>query len=114
MNPKLKTGRTSKKLSKDFERLDKEGQECAEALRKCLLPMTNVLGSNPPPWSGVARPTWELVIEDMRSRDNTGKLKYGVRHQHDNGRNHLQDAYEEALDLAVYLRAQIEKERSSL
>jgi len=66
---------------------------------------------NPPPKPGKAPATWSLVIRDMRQRDRTGAKKYGVRHQHDNGRNHLQDAYEEALDLAVYLRAEIEKQR---
>lgn len=63
----------------------------------------------PDPERGEARPTWELVIEDMKRRDAEGARKYGVRLQHDNGRDHLVDAYQEALDLAVYLRAAIAK-----
>lgn len=50
------------------------------------------------------RPTWEIVIEDMRARDAIGTHKYGVPLRPHNGRNSLQDAYEEALDLAVYLK----------
>lgn len=49
-------------------------------------------------------PTWELVVEDMIKRDMAGRGKYGTPLQPFNGRNSLQDAYEEALDLAVYLK----------
>ncbi len=47
---------------------------------------------------------WELVIQDMQERDKVGRLKYGVPLQAFNGRNALIDAYQEVLDLAVYLR----------
>lgn len=50
---------------------------------------------------------WSLVIRDMADRDAMGLKKYGTRLQPNNGRNALQDAYEEALDLAVYLRQAI-------
>lgn len=68
--------------------------------------------SQPDPKPGIAPATWDLVVADMKARDATGASKYGVRHQHDNGRDHLVDAYEEALDLAVYLRAEIEKRKA--
>lgn len=64
-----------------------------------------------PPVPGEAPATWELVIADMKTRDHFGFLKYGIRHQHDNERDHLVDAYQEALDLALYLRAEIEKRK---
>lgn len=67
----------------------------------------------PLPQAGVGRKTWELVVDDMRERDEIGASKYGVRHQHDNGRDHLVDAYQEALDLCCYLRAEIERRRAS-
>lgn len=47
---------------------------------------------------------WSLVISDMANRDIIGAKKYGTRLQPNNGRDSLRDAYEEALDLAVYLR----------
>ena len=50
---------------------------------------------------------WDLVIEDMKARDNFGFRKYGVHLHGNNGRNALCDAYQEALDLAVYLRQEI-------
>ena len=50
---------------------------------------------------------WDLVIADMRERDAKGLAKYGVRLQPHNGRKALIDAYQEALDLAVYLRLEI-------
>lgn len=50
---------------------------------------------------------WDLVMADMRNRDQFGEAKYGVRLQPHNGRDFLADAYQEALDLAVYLRGAI-------
>lgn len=47
---------------------------------------------------------WPLVIKDMADRDNFGKEKYKQRLQGFNGRDMLMDAYQEVLDLAVYLR----------
>jgi hypothetical protein len=45
------------------------------------------------------------IIDDMRQRDAMGRERYGVPLTADNGRNHLVDAYQEALDLLVYLVA---------
>lgn len=47
---------------------------------------------------------WELVISDMQGRDALGTAKYGTRLQPHNGRDALVDAYQEALDMCVYLR----------
>jgi hypothetical protein len=44
------------------------------------------------------------VIADIRERERTGILVYGQALQPHNGRDALQDAYEEALDLACYLK----------
>ena len=50
---------------------------------------------------------WDLVITDMKIRDGFGTKKYRTRLQPFNGRNPLWDAYQEALDLVVYLRQAI-------
>jgi hypothetical protein len=50
-----------------------------------------------------------LLIKDARERDEIGTAKYGVPLQANNGRRPLIDAYQEALDLAVYLRQAIEE-----
>ena len=63
--------------------------------------------SNPPPIPNDSRPVWDRVIEDMRGRDATGRRTYGTPLQAFNGRDALKDAYEEALDLAVYLKQAI-------
>lgn len=65
----------------------------------------------PTPTSGA--PIWELVVADMKERDRIGRERYGTPLQAHNGRDALQDAYEEALDLAVYLRQAIEERRLS-
>lgn len=47
---------------------------------------------------------WDLVIEDMHSRDEIGQQRYGTRLQAHNGRDVLVDIYQELLDAAVYMR----------
>lgn len=60
----------------------------------------------PQPHNG--RPAvWDLVIADIEERDRMGAKKYGTRLQPHNGRSPLRDAYQEALDLVVYLRQAI-------
>jgi len=54
-----------------------------------------------------ADPIVVAITRDMRERDALGAAKYGVRHTALNGRDHLIDAYQEGLDLVVYLRAWI-------
>lgn len=46
----------------------------------------------------------ELVIKDQHARLQLGIQRYGTGLQAHNGRDMLRDAYEEALDLCVYLR----------
>lgn len=55
---------------------------------------------------------WKLVMADMEERRLHGITKYGVPVQPFNGRDALVDAYQEALDLCVYLRQAI-AERST-
>lgn len=50
---------------------------------------------------------FDQVIADLRDRDAIGFAEYGKPLTAFNGRDALWDAYEEALDLAVYLRQAI-------
>ena len=50
---------------------------------------------------------WHIVIMDMLNRDHIGRERYKTPLQPYNGRDALSDAYQEALDLAVYLRQAI-------
>lgn len=54
-----------------------------------------------------SRPILDMVIDDVRDRDRIGRAKYGTSLQAGNGRDPLVDAYQEALDLAFYLRQAI-------
>ena len=63
--------------------------------------------AQPQPTKNDLPAVWDLVIKDMRERDQVGIRKYGTRLQPHNGRDVLKDAYQEALDLAVYLRQAI-------
>lgn len=66
----------------------------------------------PPPIPNDKPATWDLVVTDMRARDAVGRERYGTPLQPGNGRNSLRDAYEEALDLCVYLRNALEEQAS--
>ena len=48
-----------------------------------------------------------LVKDDIEKRVQKGEKEYGERLTTFNGRNSLQDAYEEALDMAMYLKQAI-------
>lgn len=56
-----------------------------------------------------SKSSWEMVIEDMFVRNKFGKEKYGVELTPSTTEDMLQHAYEEALDLAVYLKTEIIK-----
>lgn len=55
-----------------------------------------------------------LVIEDIQKRIILGIERYGTPLQPLNGRDTMRDAYEEALDLTVYLRSVIEERKLAL
>lgn len=77
---------------------------------------------NPPPVPNDTKPLWEAVKDyaatwginippglslDMERRNQFGIDKYGTPLQAFNGRDFLQDAYEEALDFTVYLMGMV-------
>ena len=49
----------------------------------------------------------DLVLADIQARVEMGYQKYGTKLQTFNGRDALLDAYQEALDLVMYLRQAI-------
>jgi hypothetical protein len=63
----------------------------------------------PPPVPSARQAVWDLVIADMRERDQLGRERYGTPLQAFNGRRPLVDAYQELLDLVVYLRQELEE-----
>ena len=58
-------------------------------------------------------PTWAYVVEDMLQRNKDGKKKYGRQLDVNCPDDMLQHAYEEALDLAVYLKNRMLQEKAS-
>jgi hypothetical protein len=64
-----------------------------------------------PPPTGNGTPILELVAADLRARSEVGTRKYGTILRANNGRDALMDAYQEALDLCMYLRQAIEERR---
>jgi len=69
--------------------------------------MSERIKDQPEPVRSDRPPIWDMVIEDMRARDAVGLERYGTPLQGFNGRDALVDAYQEALDLCVYMRQAI-------
>ncbi len=67
--------------------------------------------NQPAPTANEHPPIVPQVIADLQTRMQLGIQRYGVALQPANGRDMLVDAYEEAQDLAVYLKGAIETER---
>jgi len=57
--------------------------------------------------TGDGTEVWPLVVADMHARNALGIKRYRTPLRAGNGRDALVDAYQEALDLAVYLRQAI-------
>lgn len=72
-----------------------------------VLPVDMINIPQPDPIENSSPAVWDLVMADMKERDQIGLTKYGTRLQPFNGRDSLIDAYQEALDLVVYLRQAI-------
>ena len=60
---------------------------------------------------GSGNPILGMVLADLTNRALEGADKYGEPLKAHNGRNPLWDAYQEALDLAMYLRQAIEEQQ---
>lgn len=56
---------------------------------------------------GTGNKVWREVVKDMKARNKFGTAKYGTPLKTFNGRNALIDAYQECLDLCVYLKQAI-------
>lgn len=63
----------------------------------------------PPPLPNDRPAIVDLVVADMIERKRIGIERYGTPLQPFNGRDSLVDAYQEALDLVMYLRQTIEE-----
>jgi hypothetical protein len=67
-------------------------------------------GAFPPP-SEQGMLVLPLVLSDLKERAAMGRKKYNNDYRVHTRENPLQEAYEEALDLVMYLRAHLEQEK---
>lgn len=65
----------------------------------------------PKPLKNNNPPIVDLVIKDMKDRKKLGLKRYGVALQANNGRDSLQDLYEELLDACIYIKQVLEEDR---
>lgn len=72
--------------------------------------MSNASEKQPDPTKGEKK-ILDLVLADINERAETGKSKYGTYLKTNNGRDALWDAYQEAVDLVMYIRQKIEEDK---
>jgi len=53
----------------------------------------------------------DLVVKDLEDRKALGIQRYGVALQANNGRNMLQDLYEELQDAVIYIKGVLEEKK---
>ena len=70
--------------------------------------MSKATDAQPAPLPGDVR-VLDLVLSDISERAEAGRRKYGCYLQAHNGRDALWDAYQEAIDLVMYLRQTIQE-----
>ena len=66
--------------------------------------ISNLSTPEPLPEQNNLPAVWDLVIDDMKARDQFGVDKYHMHLQPFNGRDALKDMYQELLDACVYAR----------
>jgi len=93
-----------------------EQLDASPAYRRCNRDGTWIVGvaDQPAPVGGEGRPIWELVIEDMKERDQLGRERYGTPLRARNGRVALVDLYHELLDAVVYCRQELAERGSKV
>ena len=69
--------------------------------------------SQPKPKQNDHTPTVDEVIKDLQARKELGLKRYGTYLQPHNGRDSLLDAYEEAMDLVIYLKNRIREDETN-
>jgi len=95
--------------SGDMEKLLDELNDIDESIfGDGFIPKDAATAKQPTP-KGSGNPILGMVLTDLTNRALEGKEKYGEPLLAHNGRNPLWDAYQEALDLAMYLRQAIEE-----
>lgn len=82
-----------------------------EDAQECKAEHAATSKQSPPKGSG--NPILGMVLADLTNRALEGKEKYGEPLKAHNGRNALWDAYQEALDLAMYLRQLIQEQQDA-
>lgn len=84
-------------------------KESRAQVREVAAQITALRRPQPAPRRNDSTPIAELVLADVQARRELGRRRYGTDLQAHNGRDALRDAYEEVLDLAMYLRQEIEE-----
>ena len=78
-----------------------------EVVERVMSPSPATAEQPAPDETSIHPAVWDLVRQEMIERDREGQRRYGTRLRGFNGRDALVDAFQEALDLCVYLRQAI-------
>ena len=97
----------------EFSMLQSDGvvKDSGGLIDRFILVKEDAATAKQPDPKGSGNPILGMVLADLTNRALEGKEKYGEPLLAHNGRNPLWDAYQEALDLAMYLRQAIEEQK---
>lgn len=102
--------REQRSLSNTTRRLIEAGL-AAKQSEGAAAPVSKATEYQPHPKRGGGTVVVDVVLADIMERAKAGKQKYGTYLETNNGRDPLWDAYQEAIDLVMYLRqALLERE----
>jgi flavin-dependent thymidylate synthase len=75
--------------------------------------LDSIATSQQQPPTGNGQDITDLVLDDLKLRREAGVKKYGMSLRAFNGRDAVLDAYQEALDLSLYLRQKLTENRAA-
>lgn len=103
-------GETSYQLVKSDPETEPEQPE--QPVEPARTPGSTAVANQPAPVDQGRPAAHDLVAADLAERKAFGLAKYGVTLQAGNGRDTLQDVYEELLDAVCYIRTLIEERKA--
>lgn len=101
-------------MDPELIRMQDDSPMIRAVIRAIELRRTGANAAEPPPKPSDEPATWDLVREDIEARNQAGIAKYGVALKAFVGRDQMTDAYQEALDLVVYLRGGIQERSETI
>ena len=114
MRPEIRKNMT---LQEALDVVDKRSdiEEIGKLIKRDCEMKKPVAADTPEPMpTGEGERVIDRGVLDLKARDIVGKIKYGTSLKTNNGRNSLMDAYQESLDMCMYLKQRLMEETKTI